>query len=60
MWCDRTEIALENKVFRNKNLGDTFLLFICSSNRCQNLGQSDKFHLSFSSLKCPLQVKKLI
>ena len=24
------------------------------------LGKSDKFHLSFSSLKCPLHVKKLI
>ena len=47
MWSDRTEIALEKKVFRNKNLRDTFLLFVCSSNRCQNLGAIGQIPFEF-------------
>ena len=37
MQSDRTKIALEKKVFRNKKFGDTFLLFIGKTSYCQNL-----------------------
>ena len=37
MLSDRTKIALEKKVFRNKKFGDIFLLFICKTNYFQNL-----------------------
>ena len=37
MWSDRTKIALEKTVFRNKKFGDTILLFICKTSYCQNL-----------------------
>ena len=50
----RTKIALIEKVFLKKKFADTVLFFMCYSTHCQNLGQSDKFPMTFSFLQCPL------
>ena len=54
------KIALIEKIIRKKKFADTVLLFMSQSTHCQNLGESDKFPLSFTFLQCPLEVKKLI
>ena len=57
MWIDRTKIALEKKVFRNKKFADTILLFICKTSYSQNLRAIEQ--IPFDFLKCLLLVKKL-
>ena len=58
MWTDRTKIALsEKKIFQKKKFADTFLYVKLGT--VQISRQTNKFPLSFSSLKRPLQVKKI-
>ena len=38
MWSFRTKIALIEKIVRKKKFADMFLLFMCLSTHCQNLG----------------------
>ena len=51
MWSDRTKIALEKKVFRNKKFGDMFLLFICKTSYCQNLRAIEQIPFDLQLLK---------
>ena len=48
------------KYFERKNLLTPFCSLCVNLPTVKTWGQSDKFHMSFSSLQCPLQVKKLI
>ena len=54
MWSVRTKIALREKYFETQ-----FCCLYINLATVKIWGQSDKFPLSFSSLKCLLQVKKI-
>lgn len=57
MWSDCTKIAFREKIFWNKQLADTFCFL---SRYCPNLKvQLKKFPLSYNSLKCLLEAKKI-
>ena len=60
MWSVCTEIALIEKNISKEKFADTFLLFCVNLPTVKIWGQSDKFPVRFSSLQCPIQVKKLI
>ena len=60
IWSVRTKITLIEKLFRKKKFADIFCCLYANLLTVKVWGQSDKFPMSFSSLQCPLQVKKLI
>ena len=56
-----TKIALiEKNIFERKNSNTPFCCLCVNLPTVKVWGQSDKFPIIFSSLQCPLQVKKLI
>ena len=59
MWSDRTKITLEENIFINQQLPCYCSLYVKLAT-VQIWGQLNKFPLSYNSLKCLLQAKKII
>ena len=60
IWSDRTKIALEKKVLKNKKFAETLLLFICKASYCQNLRAIEQIPFDLQLFKVSPPGEKIV